>query len=475
MPQEYYAVLDIGKTLAKISLWTKEGDCRLVETRMNQILTNGEYQMLDVLGIDEWLAASLKKFAQFGPIEAIYPIAHGAAVAILNDGKLAFEPIDYEWRFSGEVEAEYAVLRGSFDETGSPHMENGLNMGIQLYYLKSRHPERFNEKTQIVPWAQYWAWRLSGIACTEVSSLGAHTDLWSLQSNKYSKMAQESGVAQYFAPMRRAGEAIGVLSEYWRQRTGLDCSPKIYAGIHDSNAALFLTRIAMAEKTQEFTIVSTGTWFVSMRATLAQISTEELADCSGVLFNVDIDSNKVPTALFMGGREIEILLNDSGSRIDLPENQEKQLAAVNSVVEIGAFILPTATPGIGPFGENNLHKINAPKCENQYGALVAIYAALVTAHGLKTIKSSSTIIIEGRFAKSVVYCRALASLLPNCSVYCCNEEANIALGALKLMVDELNLSRKMTYVKPLDLDLIQYQNRFYSHLKDTTLQKDKQS
>jgi sugar (pentulose or hexulose) kinase len=354
-------------------------------------------------------------------------------------------------------------------------MENGLNMGIQLYYLKSRHPERFNEKTQIVPWAQYWAWRLSGIACTEVSSLGAHTDLWSLQSNKYSKMAQESGVAQYFAPMRRAGEAIGVLSEYWRQRTGLDCSPKIYAGIHDSNAALFLTRIAMAEKTQEFTIVSTGTWFVSMRATLAQISTEELADCSGVLFNVDIDSNKVPTALFMGGREIEILLNDSGSRIDLPENQEKQLAAVNSVVEIGAFILPTATPGIGPFGENNLHKINAPKCENQYGALVAIYAALVTAHGLKTIKSSSTIIIEGRFAKSVVYCRALASLLPNCSVYCCNEEANIALGALKLMVDELNLSRKMTYVKPLDLDLIQYQNRFYSHLKDTTLQKDKQS
>lgn len=466
MRKSHYIVLDVGKTLAKLSLWGANGVCVAQETRSNQIVHNGLYQMLDASGIETWLVATLKKFAQLGEIAAIYPIAHGAAVAVINGDKLAFDPIDYEWRFDEEVEAEYAALRGDFGETGSPRMENGLNMGIQLYYLKSRFAEKFGARTQILPWAQYWAWRLSGVACTEVSSLGAHTDLWSLQTNDYSKMAQKIGVAEYFAPMRKAGDVIGKLGKEWQALTGLGSDVKIYSGIHDSNAALYLTRSVLANQTQEFTIVSTGTWFVAMRAAAATVAMTGFANNAGALFNIDINGNKVPTALFMGGREIEILTEGRNSRIDIAENQAKQIVAVNSIVEGAAFILPTATKGIGPFADCVLQEINAPIDDNQYGALVAIYAALVCAHGLNLIGSKSTIIIEGRFAQSVVFCRALANLMPKCSVYVCKEDANIALGALKLMVKEIELARDFVSVNPLEIDLLPYQIAFYRNIKN---------
>ena len=471
MQQRNYVVLDVGKTLAKLSLWREDGVCLAQETRNNQILHNGSYQMLDVHGIDKWLAKILCQFANIGPICGIYPIAHGAAVAVIKDGKLAFDPIDYEWQFDGEIEAKYAELRGQFNETGSPRMENGLNMGLQLYYLKSQFAEHFGDGTQIMPWAQYWAWRLSGVSCTEISSLGAHTDLWSLQTNDYSKMAYETGIAKYFAPMRKAGEIVGTLSKEWCDKTNLCEEVKIYAGIHDSNAALYLTRNAMQNNANEFTIVSTGTWFVAMRATSAKIDMEKMANEAGVLFNIDIDGKKVPTALFMGGREIEILIESRNSRIDVSENQTKQLAATKQILDIGAFILPTATPGIGPFAGCQLQKINSPNCDDQYGALVAIYAALVTGHGLELIGANSTIIIEGRFSQSVVYCRAIASLMPDCKVYVCNEDANIALGVLKMMVKDVELTRELKPIEPLEIDLLAYRASFYEKVDNSLKQR----
>lgn len=466
MQEGNYIILDIGKTLSKLSLWRQDGKCIATETRNNLIVNNGAYQMLDVYGIESWLIDTLTKFAKLGKINAIFPIAHGAAVAVINGGDLACDPIDYEWNPGQEIEDEYSNLRDGFEITGAPHMENCLNMGIQLYYLKAKFAHIFTDDTKILPWAQFWAWKLSGVACTEVSSLGAHTDLWSSDANDYSPMAHKLGLSKHFAPMRKAGDIIGELKAELRQQTGINHHVKIYAGIHDSNAALLLTKRLIGDSAKEFTIVSTGTWFVAMRAAAKWTpkDTKILGQQNGVLLNIDIDGQNVPTSLFMGGREIETLIEGRNCRIDLPENQSGQINAIKGLIDNQSYIMPTATPGIGPFGGNIQRIENAPENDAEFGALVALYTALVTAYGLELIASEDIIIIEGRFSQSKVFCQSLANFMPNCKVYIGNEDANIAMGALCLMVRALPLRANLTQIMPLAIDLQAYKDGFIKRL-----------
>jgi hypothetical protein len=80
-------VLDVGKTLAKLSLWDEAGMLVERRARPNASIDAGEYKALDVGGIEEWLD-SLAAFARLANIGAIIPVGHGAA-AIVRGSELA--------------------------------------------------------------------------------------------------------------------------------------------------------------------------------------------------------------------------------------------------------------------------------------------------------------------------------------------------------------------------------------------------
>ena len=94
----------------------------------------------------------------------------------------------------------------------------------------------------LVPWAQYWAWWLSGTAVSEVTSLGCHSDLWSPDAADWSPLAKAQGWDQRFAPLAKAGDVIGTISPALAAATGLPATVKVLAGLHDSNAALMAAR-----------------------------------------------------------------------------------------------------------------------------------------------------------------------------------------------------------------------------------------
>ena len=73
-----------------------------------------------------------------------------------------------------------------------------------------------------------------------------------------------------------------------------------------------------------------------------------LAEARDCLVNVDIRQQPFPSARFMGGREIEML-------IDIGPDQDNLLSAVAGVIESGAMVLPTLAPGCGPFPDNRHH------------------------------------------------------------------------------------------------------------------------
>lgn len=447
-------VVDIGKTLSKVTLWTKQGRLLDRKVRPNERIKADGLLRLDVEGISAWLVKTLAAFGHH-PVETIVPVGHGAGVAALADNALAFPPLDYEQSIPAEVHNEYRRLRDPFSLTGSPSLPDGLNIGSQIYWLHQLYPDAMAEAV-LMPWAQYWAWFLSGQAVSEVTSLGCHSDLWNPFESRFSPLAQKMGWADQFAPLARAGDAIGMLRPEIAAATGLSPKVEVLAGLHDSNAALLAARGFEEIARNEATILSTGTWFIAMRLPDGHVPTSSLPKARDCLVNVDAYGWSVPSARFMGGREIETLVQLDTRQVDIKPDQPALLAAVPGLLASGSMLLPTFAPDCGPFPHQTGQWINRPDDWFGQRAAACLYAALVADASLDLIGSREQLLVEGRFAEAEVFVRALAALRPDTAVYTANAHNDVSFGALRLINSMLKPQGKLRRVEPLEADLAPY-------------------
>jgi len=455
-------VLDTGKTMSKLSLWLRDGSLVDRRTRANDRIDTGRYIALDAEGIEAWIAETLADFAQLADVGAIIPVSHGAAAAIVRDRALALPPLDYEDPIPPMLREEYDRLRDPFAVTGSPSLADGLNLGAQLFRLDALCPDLLHGNAVIIPWAQYWSWLLSGVAASEVTSLGCHTDLWSPIDGAPSRLAVDRGWAEHLAPLAAAGSVLGSITPDWADRTGLPQDVAIHCGLHDSNAALLAARAFPEIGSKESTVVSTGTWFVSMRSPRAaeDVDVAALDEARDCLVNVDAFGKPIPSARFMGGREIETLIGFDTRRVDIKPDQPLLVDAVPAVLDAGAMVLPTFAPGFGPFPQGIGRWLNMPMDSCERRAAVSLYAALVTDVSLDLIGATERILIEGRFAEAKVFVRALARLRPGTKVYVSNAHNDVSFGALRLLIPDLQPQSKLIEVDPLEMDLAAYRDRW---------------
>lgn len=446
-------VIDIGKTLSKATLWGPDGALIARLTRPNRRVQGPGYLALDADGIDAWLGSALGDLAKRGPIDAIVPVAHGAAAAVVRDGGLQLPPMDYENPISATERARYDAGRDPFDLTGSPALPDGLNLGAQIHLLETLRPDVFRPGTMLLPWPQYWAWRLCGQAASEVTSLGCHTDLWSPVTGEPSEMAQRRGWADMLPALRWAEDCLGLLTQEWVERTGLSPGVRVHCGIHDSNAALLGARGFPEIAGREATVLSTGTWFVAMRTPTRRIDFGTLPERRDCLVNVDATGHTVPSARFMGGREIETLTGIDTRRIDIAPDQPRLIQALPQALQSGARVLPTFAAGTGPFPHARGRWVQMPADEAPRRAAVSLYAALMADVSLDLIGSRERILVEGRFAAAQVFIRALASLRPDSNVFVANVENDASYGALRLLETSLPPISTLQQVVPLDVDL----------------------
>jgi sugar (pentulose or hexulose) kinase len=447
-------VLDVGKTATKLSLWTPAGELLQRVVRANVRRSGPHYPVLDVEGIEAWLEQGLGALAQCGDVGAIVPVAHGAAAAIVRGGVLAAPVMDYEYDPPEDIRADYARERGDFSETGSPPMAMALNLGLQLHCIEQTHPDAFRGEAMFLPWAQFWAWKLSGVAASEVTSLGVHTDLWAPWRREASGLAKRRGWAERLAPMRHAREKLGTISAEWAHRTGLPADTSVHVGLHDSNAALVAARVYPEFACGEAVLVSTGTWFVAMRTPAGNSARAgQLTSGHGCLVNVDVEGRPAPTALFMGGRELELL---GGEPIDAASHQAALLDAAKACVHSGSMVLPTMAAGTGPYPTARGEWRAEPGDPIARGAAAALYAALMTETGLGLIGASGAVLIEGRFGRAELYARALASLRPDMNVYVGGAESDVAFGALRVLAPGARALDALIRVAPLEWDLGSY-------------------
>lgn len=456
-------VLDVGKTLTKLSLWTPNGHLIAQCSRPNDRIQTAAYIALDAAGIEAFVAESLRSFASVAEVGAIIPVGHGAGAAVLDERSgLVLPPLDYEHPIPPSIRAAYDEQRDAFAFTGSPALPDGLNLGAQLFFLEKLYPDLLSSKRRIVPWAQYWSWVLSGVAASEVTSLGCHTDMWRPRERMPSQLATSRGWKDHLAPLYNAGSVLGMLRPEWVKRTGLSSKVCVYCGLHDSNAALVAARASAELSDREATVLSTGTWFVAMRAAGPRhpVTTSGLDERRDCLMNVDVGGLPIASARFMGGREIELLTGLDTRRIDIVPDQPALLASVPEVLSSKAMVVTTLAPGCGPFPRGRGHWISMPSEETHRRTAVALYAALVADTALELIRARERLLIEGRFSESQVFARALASLRPDMRVYVCHPRSDVAFGALSLTDPGRRSPSVLVPVTPLNEDLSEYRDRW---------------
>ena len=464
-------MIDLGKTLSKVTLWDRAGQMLDRQVRPNAPVVVEGRQHLDAQGIGRWLIEALSHYAAH-PVEAIIPVGHGAGVVAIRNGELAFLPLDYEQAIPDSVMAKYRGERDPFAVTGSPALPDGLNLGSQLYWLEELYPATIGEAT-LLPWAQYWAWFLSGRAVSEVTSLGCHSDLWAPAEAEFSPLAKRFGWADRFAPLARAGDSVCTLKPEIVAATGLPATVRVLAGLHDSNAALHAARGFEEIADRDLTVLSTGTWFIAMRRPDGSGDVGILPTGRDCLVNVDVEGCPVPSARFMGGREIESVIKIDTRRVDIKPDQPALLASVPALLANGSMLLPTLVPGCGPFPEGTGRWVNEPDDWFSRRAAMCLYAALVADVSLDLIGSRGCLLVEGRFAEAEVFVRALASLRPNTRVMAANAHNDVSFGALRLINPELRPQGDLRQVEPLDDDIPAYREGWRAALKsalETTME-----
>ncbi len=457
-------VLDIGKSHAKLLMIDAAGAVVERHGRDNRsVMSALGYPALDVAGLTRWVAGTLRGLEATRRCRLAIASTHGAAFVALGgraasysaataagitandadaDGDtdagaatasvtangpsddprppggghaplpLAWDPIDYEFDGVASTRAAYAAdvaaLGGQddFDATLAPDLPAGLNAARQLHWLQRTHPDAWARTATLLPYPQFWAWWLCGVAASELSSLGCHTQLWHPHAQDYSALARRQGWAERFAPRRAAWDRLGPVTPTRAADTGLPPDCQVVCGVHDSNACL----ARYLHDAAAMTLVSTGTWVVAMAPGAATGTLDPARDLLG---NVSVRGEVVPTGRFMGGRELAALCAGASpalARIDV----------LDSLLDRGVTALPSFAAQGGPFvgcsgqvlrqGRPIDPATALPPAER--ASLAAWYAAQVTAWLLDRLGAAMPVVLEGPFADNPVFAQALAALLP---------------------------------------------------------------
>jgi L-fuculokinase len=413
------AVLDIGKTNVKVATFASDGALVWERSVPNRMVPGPLYPHADVEQIWTFLLGALADANQVSPIAAIVPTTHGCAAALIDDQGLVLPVMDYEFAGVEEIEPHYAPLRPPFAETFSPPLPVGLNLARQLAWQQRRCPDQFARAKYLLAYPQYWAWRLSGVAAAEVTSLGAHSDLWAPLQGDFSSAVSALGLRRLVPPLRPAYQCLAPIRPDIAATAGLDGDIDVFCGAHDSNASLLPH---LGSRRQPFTVISTGTWVIMMAPGLSVAALDPADD---TLANVDVEGRPVATARFMGGREYAAIARVQG-KVDL--------ASVARVITSRAMALPCfAGQGAGgPFAAQQ-GEIRGDIAAADRPALATLYVVLMSDLMLTRLGvTSGDLIVEGSFATNPVYAALLAALRPSQQVFAGSDAAGTARGAALL-------------------------------------------
>jgi sugar (pentulose or hexulose) kinase len=214
------------------------------------------YRHVDTEALWTFLLRGLKDYQRFYDVEAIAVTGEGGMAALIDEGgELALPVLDPADPGPESLAHYYDALRPDERDSGAPRRAAGGNLGAQLFWQMKTLAADWSRVTRILTWPQYWAFRLSGTAVSEVTALSAASDLWLPGNRTFSPMVDRLGWRGLLPPLAWGDARLGPVLPAIRTATGLGEEAGVWCGVTLRAAELIAEGHGL---TGPFTVIETG-------------------------------------------------------------------------------------------------------------------------------------------------------------------------------------------------------------------------
>lgn len=407
-------IFDVGKTNKKLFLFDEqyriifERTARFTETTDEDGDPCENLESLRLSVFD-----SLREVFKMKDIEvkAINFSTYGASMVYINEDGNPITPLyNYLKAYPEQLKQQFYKKYGgeaAFSVQSASPVLGSLNSGMQLYRLKEERPEVYNAVKYALHLPQYMSYLLSGTACSDITSIGCHTNLWDFTTNQYHRWVKEEGILDKLAPLMPSNEVMPAVFPGNNYHIG--------TGLHDSSAALIPYLVSFHEP---FVLISTGTWCISFNPfNNSPLTAEELEqDC---LCYMTFQGKPIKASRLFAGYEHEQQVKRISDHFKQPAIRYRSLDYDPTIV-----LKPA-----GNFADR--HLVDFPDDTAAYHQLmydIAIQQQHSTGLVLKGTKVKR-IFVDGGFSKNVIYMNMLAMLFPEIEIYAASMAQATAMGA----------------------------------------------
>ena len=407
-------IFDVGKTNKKLFLFDEqyriifERTARFTETTDEDGDPCENLESLRLSVFD-----SLREVFKMKDIEvkAINFSTYGASMVYINEDGNPITPLyNYLKAYPEQLKQQFYKKYGgeaAFSVQSASPVLGSLNSGMQLYRLKEERPEVYASVKYALHLPQYMSYLLSGTACSDITSIGCHTNLWDFTTNQYHRWVKEEGIQDKLAPLMPSNEVMPAVFPGNNYHIG--------TGLHDSSAALIPYLVSFHEP---FVLISTGTWCISFNPfNNSPLTAEELEqDC---LCYMTFQGKPIKASRLFAGYEHEQQVKRISDHFKQPAIRYRSLDYDPTIV-----LKPA-----GNFADR--HLADFPDDTAAYHQLmydIAIQQQHSTGLVLKGTKVKR-IFVDGGFSKNVIYMNMLAMLIPEIEIYAASMAQATAMGA----------------------------------------------
>jgi sugar (pentulose or hexulose) kinase len=439
-PTPVIAIFDVGKTNKKIFLFDEHYGIIFEKTlQFPQTVDEDGDACENLEALTQWGSNALKELIALKEfdIRALNFSAYGASFVHINEAGKPVAPLyNYLKPFPEELKKKFYNDYGGeifvSMMTASPVLGN-LNSGMQLYWLKNNRPKVFEKIIYSLHLPQYLSYLITAQPCSDITSIGCHTNLWNFPQNYYHEWVLREGIFKKLAPIFSSADVI--------ETRAFEKNFKVGIGLHDSSAALIPY---LACFTEPFILISTGTWCITLnpfnKHPLTQ--TELKQDC---LCYMSYRGEPVKASRLFAGNEHEMETKRLAQHFNTAPDYFKIVEYDNKITT--ALSNNNSEEPPVKFAQRNLAAYKNYEIAYHRLMLDIMWQQSASTNLVIQGNNVNRIFVDGGFSKNTIYMHLLAQAFPQMEVYAASVAQATAVGAALAIHKHWN-------TKPLPADII---------------------
>lgn len=427
------AVFDIGKTNKKLLLFDEQ--YRVVSEHAENLpetVDEDGFPCEDLERLKNFVFKSLEQILS-NPnweIRVLNFSSYGASLVYLDENGKPLTPLynylkPYPEKLLEQFYSDYGGKEAFAAKTASPVL-GSLNSGMHLYRIKYERPELLRKIKTVLHLPQYLSYLITGKLCSDITSIGCHTNLWNFEKNEYHEWLSKENLLDKLAPLAASNSIFRVRYKDHHFDSGI--------GLHDSSAALIPYLLSFKEP---FVLISTGTWCISLNPfNSSPLSADELnSDC---LCYLQYNTKPVKASRLFAGHYHEQQLNRITAYYGTPASKYQEMAFERNYLNLLN-------------DEQSFSDIEMDNCSSDREAYHRLIADIIHQQKRSTeliIKGSEVkrIFVDGGFSKNPIYMNLLANVFPEMEIFAASMAQATALGSA-LVISSLPVPNDLIELK----------------------------